>query len=290
VPILPVTSLDDPRLAPYANMRDAELAQRLDPLDPAAHGGLFIAEGDLVLRRLIDSPFPTDSVLLAENRVDTLAPELARLSAHVPVFVAPQALFNAIVGFNMHRGVLAIGRRVQPYALEDLLGRSGPILILEDLVNHDNLGGIFRNAAGLGGTGCSILLSPRCGDPLYRKSLRVSMGHVLSVPFRRLTDWPGDLARIVAAGWDLLALTPRPDAIDLEDLAGSPRRSPSYPESAPRRAVLLGSEGPGLTESALAAAPRAVRIAMPPSPGGQTIDSLNVAMAAGIALYRLGPR
>lgn len=280
--LIPINSLADPRLAPYVNMRDAELAQRTDPHDANRHGslgGLFIAEGELVLGRLLDSPYPTESVLLADNRLDKLRPQLARLPSATPVFVAPQAVFNEIVGFNMHRGVLALGRRVEPYRLNDLLARQGPLLILEDLVNHDNLGGIFRNAAGLGGPGCAILLSPRCADPLYRKSLRVSMGHVLTVPFGRCRDWPGDLARLAEAGWDLLALTPRHDALDLE----------AIPEAGPRRALLLGSEGPGLRDQTLRAA-RPVRIAMPPGPSGEVIDSLNVAMAAGIALYRLARR
>lgn len=278
-PLIPVDSLADPRLAPYAGMRDAELAQRTRPGEAAAHGhlgGLFVAEGELVVRRLIRSPFATDSVLLADNRVESLAADLADLPPGTPVFTAPQRLFNTIVGFNMHRGVLALGRRAEPHALEALLGRPGPLVILEDLVNHDNLGAVFRNAAGLGGAGCSVLLSPRCADPLYRKSLRVSMGHVLSVPFVRLTDWPGDLGRVSAAGWRILALTPRPAAVSIEEAAVGPRS-----------AILLGSEGPGLTPEALAAADISVRIPMAPLDDDQTIDSLNVAMAAGIALYRI---
>lgn len=282
--VIPVNSLDDPRLTPYANMRDAELAQRTFPHDPPRHGelgGLFVAEGELVLERLIASPFPTESVLLAEGRFDRLRDRLERLPAGTPVFVAPQSLLNRIVGFNMHRGVLAMGRRADPFPFDRLLSLPGPLLILEDLVNHDNLGGVFRNAAGLGGSGCAVLLSPRCADPLYRKSLRVSVGHVLTVPFARSRRWPDDLERLVAAGWELLALTPRTDAADLAAL------EPTGPDDPPiRRALLLGSEGPGLDDRTLALS-RPVRIAMPPGPSGEVIDSLNVAMAAGIALHRL---
>lgn len=279
--LIPVRTPDDPRLVPYRLMRDAELAQRASPHRPDSHGplaGLFVAEGDLVVRRLIESPFVTDSVLLAENRVGAMTPVLARLSATTPVMVAPQEVLNGIVGFNMHRGVLAMGRRAQPWSLDAILAESGPLLVLEDLVNHDNLGAIFRNAAGLGGRGCAVLLSPRCADPLYRKSLRVSMGHVLGVPFRRLERWPGDLERLRSAGWRILALSPRDDAPDLASIRADPGA---------RIALLLGSEGPGLSPPALAAADDRLRIHMPPGRSGDRIDSLNVGMAAGIALHRL---
>jgi len=277
--LLRLPNLSDPRLAAYANMRDAELAQRRDPLDAAAHAGLFVAEGELVLRRLIDSGFPVQSVLLAENRAKGLAGDLARLPEETPVYVLPQSHFNDIVGFNMHRGVLAIGRRTAPPPLADVLRGGGPILILEDLVNHDNLGGIFRNAAGLGGAGCGVVLSPRCADPLYRKSLRVSMGHVLTVPFTRVERWPGALDEVRAAGFEVVALTPGEGSEDLAEIRAVLGR---------RVALVLGSEGPGLTEGLLAGVDRRVRIAMPPGRGGEVIDSLNVGMAAGIALWVFG--
>lgn len=292
MPILPIQSLaDDPRLAPYANMRDAELAQRAAPTEPDAHPGLrglFVAEGELVVRRLIDSPFAVASVLVAENRLAGLHDDLSRLPPEVPVFVAPQALFNDIVGFNMHRGVLAMGVRAATLTPAQALARPGPLIVLEDLVNHDNLGAIFRNAAGLGGAGTAVVLSPRCADPLYRKSLRVSMGHVLTVPFVRAEVWPAMLGDLSAAGWSVLAMTPSADSITLEeavDLSGS------------RCAIVLGSEGPGLSPAALAQSTYRVRIPMPPAPTpaaetsqvGPAIDSLNVGMAAALALYRLGP-
>lgn len=265
----------DPRLAPYANMRDAELAQRADPLDPVAHGGVFIAEGDLVVRRLIASRFACQSVLLAENRVEALQDDLARLPAQTPIFVAEPSVLSAIVGFNMHRGVLAIGERGPGLTLSDLLARTGPIVVLEDLVNHDNLGGVFRNAAALAGAGVSVLLSPRCADPLYRKSLRVSMGAVLSVPFARAGCWPGDLSNLARSGVHTWALVPAEGAEPIEQVAQSAKMS--------RVALVLGSEGPGLTPEAIAACQR--RVTIPMSKADTVIDSLNVAMAAGIALY-----
>lgn len=292
MPILPIQTLtDDARLAPYANMRDAELAQRAAPTEPDTHPGLrglFVAEGELVVRRLIASPFAVASVLLADNRVEALRDDLARLSPEVPLFVAPQHVFNQIIGFNMHRGVLAMGVRAAPLSWTQAVSRSGPLVVLEDLVNHDNLGAIFRNVAGLGGPAAAVVLSPRCADPLYRKSLRVSMGHVLTVPFVRAERWPDGLGELAAAGWSVLAMTPGPDAADLEQVVH---------QVAPRCAIVLGSEGPGLSASAMARATHCVRISMPPPPvwlanretADSAIDSLNVGMAAGLALYRLGP-
>jgi tRNA G18 (ribose-2'-O)-methylase SpoU len=174
--------------------------------------------------------------------------------------------------------VLAIGERREAYPLPSLLAMPGPLLILEDLTNHDNLGGIFRTAAALGGPGCAVLLSPRCADPLYRKALRVSMGHVLGVPFARLAAWPQGLDSVRAAAWRVLALTPEQGAHDLAALEMGTGRV----------ALLLGSEGPGISPGAAARADFAVRIPMRPRPDGTTADSLNVAMAAGIGLYHLG--
>lgn len=287
MPLIEIDGLSDPRLAPYANMRDAELAQRQDPLDAAAHGGLFIAEGELVVERLINSCFPTESVLLTPTRLGAMRPVLDRLPETTPIYLAAPPVMNQIVGFNMHRGVLAIGRRTNPWSIPDLVRRGGPLLILENLTNHDNLGGIFRNAAGLGGPGCAILLSPRCADPLYRKSLRVSMGHILGVPFARLTDLAADLSALAAAGWILAALTPAAEALDLDTAAQTLHSQ--------RVALILGAEGPGLSDAALTAAHCRIQIPMRPVPAGSGldpntlhIDSLNVAMAAGIALYRFG--
>ncbi len=277
VPIQPGDIARDPMLQPYSGMRDAELAQRSDPLDAKAHGGLFIAEGDLVVRRLLASRFVCQSVLLAANRLDGLVHDLSRLPPKTPVFVAEPAVLSDLVGFNMHRGVLAVGVRGPGLSLAELLSRPGPILVLEDLVNHDNLGGIFRNAAALGGPGVGVVLSPRCADPLYRKSLRVSMGAILSVPFARATDWPGDLAQLAAGGCEPWAMVAQADAEPLAR-AASERRGQGI-------ALVLGSEGPGLAPATVAACARRVTIRM--DKADTMIDSLNVGMAAGIALYEL---
>lgn len=277
--LVPVDNLADPRLAPYANMRDAELAQRADPLDGAAHGGLFIAEGELVLRRLIASRFAVQSVLTTPTHVGSLGDALDGLDADVPVFVAEPRLLSEIVGFNMHRGVLGVGVRGPGLALADLISRPGPLVVLEDLVNHDNLGGVFRNIAALGGSGASVLLSPRCADPLYRKSLRVSMGTILSVPFARAEAWPGVLDLLANAGFDVWGLTPRNEATDIgEAVRTLPNGS--------KVALILGTEGTGMSEAALHACTRLVRIPMRRI--DPNVDSLNVAVAAGIALHCLG--
>ncbi len=277
--IVPIQSLSDPRLAPYANMRDAELAQRADPLNAGAHGGLFIAEGELVLRRLIASKFPVQSVLTTPTRLDSLRDALATLPAETPVFLADPPLMASIVGFNMHRGVLGIGVRLEDTPLAELASRAGPLIVLEDLTNHDNLGSIFRNAGALGGTGAAVALSPRCADPLYRKSIRVSMGAALCVPFTRLGTWPEPLHALRSAGFQTWALTPRPNAMPI----GAALRALA---PAARVALILGSEGPGLTDEALAACSHLVRIPM--AKADPSLDSLNVAMACGVALAYLG--
>ncbi len=277
--VIPVQSLSDPRLTPYANMRDAELAQRADPLDARAHAGLFIAEGELVLRRLIASPFPVHSVLITPTRLDSLRDALATLKPETPIFLADPPVLESIVGFNMHRGVLGVGIRTTPISLSDLAARAGPLIVLEDLTNHDNLGSIFRNAGVLGGPGVAIALSPRCADPLYRKSIRVSMGAALAVPLTRLDAWPEPLHALRQAGFQTWALTPRADAITITEA----RRASTGPV-----ALILGSEGPGLTDEALNACTHRVRIPM--SKADPSLDSLNVAMACGIALAYLGDK
>ena len=260
-------------------MRDAELAQRARPLDPAAHAGLFIAEGELVLRRLIASPFAVQSVLITPTRLDSLRDALDTLPPETPVFLADPPLLASIVGFNMHRGVLGIGVRTPPLPLADLTSRSGPLIVLEDLTNHDNLGAIFRNAGALGGTGVAVALSPRSVDPLYRKSIRVSMGAALCVPFTRLDTWPEPLHALNLAGFQTWALTPRSSAIPI----GQARRALT---PTTRVALILGSEGPGLSDEALNACSHQVQIPM--NRADPSLDSLNVAMACGIALAYLG--
>ncbi|MBC7833486.1 MAG: RNA methyltransferase [Phycisphaerales bacterium] len=278
MPLIPITSTTDPRLADYLDIRE----QHLRAGSLASREGAettFIAEGEVVVRQLIKSSFQTRSVLLTESRLATVRDALDALPPTTPRYVIDQALMNSVVGFNIHRGLLAVGIRRRLPTLDELLAGSHTLVVLEDLANHDNLGAMFRNAAALGGAGCSVLLSPRCADPLYRKALRVSVGLVLMVPFTRSTDFPGDLARIRAAGFQILALTPAAGAIDI---GYGEEGVPSSPTG--KRAILIGAEGPGLTEAARRSADLSVRI--PIAPG---VDSINAALAGGIALHRLTP-
>lgn len=215
---------------------------------------------------------------------------MAGLGDEAPVFVAEQSVLNEVVGFNIHRGILAAGIRPRPTPLEQLLQRPGPFVILEDLFNHDNIGSIFRNAAALGGAGVTVLLSPRTADPLYRKALRVSTGHALLIPWARLEEWPGDLDRLREAGVRLLAMTPGEGSREVREVTGGWSRSGSGGGEVPRQpriGIMMGTEGPGLTEAAMARADERVRIDMPPGPSGAPADSLNVAVAAAIALFAL---
>lgn len=260
----------DPRIADYSNLIDRQLAA----LSSGQTAGLFMAEGELVVRQLLNSALETKSVLISPTRLDSMADDLRCLPPTTPIYLAPQPLMNQIVGFNIHRGILAAGFRPAPPDLDHLLIHTKTLVILEDLSNHDNLGGIFRAAAALAGLSqTAILLSPRCCDPLYRKAIRVSMGTALRLPFATLDPWPDSLLRIKRAGFTVIALTPTSKATPINTL-----KPPD------RVALLLGAEGPGLTPEALAAADISVQIPMNPE-----VDSLNVVIAAGIALHRLAP-
>lgn len=303
MPIIPIASKEDPRIANYLGVRDAELRrERFD-----APGGLFIAEGELVFRRLLASPYATQSVLLTPSRLRTVQDAVDQLPPDVPIYMVDQALMNDIVGFNIHRGVLALGIRGTEPDLPTALARASCAVVLEDLANHDNIGAIFRNVAALAGLpsrptgGGLVLLSPRCSDPLYRKAIRVSMGWVLGVPFARLDPWPASLAALRSAGYTILALHPHPDARDISAVAAHLAASDS-----PRKiAIVVGTEGAGLSKMALEAADQYVRIPMRgqtshvrpengPSAdengdnsGDEGVDSLNVGVAVAIALHRL---
>lgn len=270
-PIERIDSLEDPRVADYRNIRDGDLLGRR---------GLFMAEGRLVVRTLLCAPgFRTRSVLLTESALEALSDALDPAGAGPRVFVADQAMLNDIAGLDVHRGCLAAGERGEPTPVARLLDHLDPgpsmVVVMEDLSNHDNVGGVFRNALAFGAEG--VLLGPRCCDPLYRKSIRVSMGAALRVPFARGREWAEVVTALRAAGYTLLALTPDSAAVDIDLLANDNAR--------PRRlALLLGAEGSGLSAGALEGADMRVRIPIAP-----TVDSLNVATAAGIAMHRLTP-
>ena len=199
---------------------------------------------------------------------------LGGLGGGCPVYFAEQEVMDGIVGFHIHRGVLSCGERIAAPSVGSIVGASsGPVVVLEDLANHDNVGGVFRNAAAFGSGG--VLLTARCCDPLYRKALRVSMGHVLSTPYAAVESASVACERLHDHGWTTLALTPDPAAPTLRDLIDSG-------EAGDRTAVLLGAEGPGLTAGALASATHRARI-----PIGEGVDSLNVVVAGAIALSAL---
>jgi tRNA G18 (ribose-2'-O)-methylase SpoU len=258
----------DPRVAEYMALTDVALRRRFEP----PHG-LFIAEGELVIRRAARAGYRLRS-LLASPKMLAAAPDLATVAGGAPVYVASPQVLHALTGFNVHRGALAsVARRSLPAAAE-VVATASRIVVLEDVNSHTNLGAVFRCASGLGMD--AVLLSPGCADPLYRRSVRVSMGEVLSMPYARLEAWPDGLQALADAGFTLLALTPDPAAEPLDRVAGSVRG---------RVAVLIGAEGPGLSRHALATAHRRVRIPM-----ARGVDSLNVAAAAAVAFWALGAR
>jgi tRNA G18 (ribose-2'-O)-methylase SpoU len=283
MPTIPIQSISDPRVAEYVGVRESEL--RKDRFD--APGGLFIAEGELVVRRLFASSYATRSVLTTPMRLNSIRDVVDALPQDTPVFVVDQQTMNGIVGFNIHRGLLAIGVRGHEPPIDRVLAAASILVVLENLVNHDNLGAIFRNTAALAGPSAAILLSPRCADPLYRKSIRVSVGHALAVPFARLGPWPEAVDRLRQAGFLLLALTPDPGAEDIVAVSQELMVQPGQH----RLALLLGGEGPGLTTEAQTYSDRRVRIDMPgrDRETNTGVDSLNVATAASIALHRLHP-
>lgn len=238
---------DDPRLADYRALTDVTLRTAFEP----PHG-LFVAEGELVLRRAVRAGYRLRSLLLDSRRVQQLADLITDPAvAGVPVYTAGQDLLERVTGFHVHRGVLgSVHRRPLPVAA-DVLAAARRVVVLEDVNNHTNLGAIFRGAAGLGMD--AVLLSASCADPLYRRSVRVSMGEVFAVPYARLDPMPAGLDVLRAAGFTLLALTPDGSAEDIGAL-----RLPA--ES--RVALLLGAEGTGLTGRTMGAADRLVRIPM----------------------------
>ena len=255
----------DPRIASFRDARDGELRRR---------EGLFLAEGRLLVRRLLASRrFPVQSLLLTPPALDDLRDLLARDDS-TPAYVASAETVRAIVGFKFHRGCLALGVRGEPVAPAALMDPPGPrtLLALEGVTDPDNVGAIFRNAAAFGVAG--VLLSSHCADPLYRKAIRVSMGATLALPFAQTPDWGATLETLRDAGYRLVALCPGAEGEDIVEVAGRPPRRP-------RLALLLGAEGAGLSEATRAAADVEVRIPM-----AAGVDSLNVAAACGIALHR----
>ena len=252
----------DPRLSDYRDLTDTALRRVAEPA-----GGLYIAESAKVISRAVAAGHRPRSLLVQEKWLDDALP----LAGDAPVYVVPDTVAEQVTGFAVHRGALAAMHRP---ALPDpaaLLEGARTVVVLEDIVDHTNVGAAFRAAAALGAD--AVLVSPRCGDPLYRRSVRVSMGTVFQVPWTRLPEWDAASPLFAAAGIHLAALALAEDAEPLDAFAAA------RPE---RLAVLMGSEGEGLSDAALAAADTIVTI---PMAGG--VDSLNVASAAAVALWAL---
>jgi tRNA G18 (ribose-2'-O)-methylase SpoU len=259
-----LTEIDDPadpRLADYRDLRDVELRKSLE-----GEQGLFIAEGEKVVRRALQAGFAPRSFLMARRWLDGLADLMGRTDA--PCYVVSEQLAEQVTGFHVHRGALAsLHRRPLPTVTEVLAG-ARTVVVLEDVVDHTNVGAIFRSAAALGVDG--VLLSPRCADPLYRRAVKVAMGTVFTMPYARLEHWYDAVPALSAAGFHTVALTLAADAVDLEAaVAGRDRL-----------ALLLGTEGHGLSERWAATADVRAVIAMAPG-----VDSLNVAAATAVACY-----
>lgn len=263
--VIPISTAEDERLADYLGLTDVALRSRREPVD-----GLYMAESAEVIGRALDAGHRPRSVLMEERWVEPLRGLLERVG-DVPVYVGTPDVVRAVTGYRMHRGALASMHRPPLPAVEALLAPRGRrrIVIVEDVVDHTNVGAIFRSVAGLGAS--AVLVTPRCADPLYRRSVRVSMGTVFQVPWTRLGSWPDDVDLLRAHGFEVAALALTPDAVSLDEY-----------DAPDRTALILGTEGDGITQRTLARSDVHVRI---PMAGG--VDSLNVAAAAAVALWAL---
>ncbi|GAB3294246.1 RNA methyltransferase [Epidermidibacterium keratini] len=260
---LSVQYVDDPADQRIADFRDLSNSDRRP--DRPGGAGLVIAEGVPVVERLIASPYPVRAIMGIKSRIAAL-----QGMCDAPMYVVPVEVMGEVVGFHLNRGVLASADRAAMPSFDELVATASRLLVLEGVGDHENLGSLFRNAAAFGIDG--VVLGPRCSDPLYRRAVRVSMGNVLRVPFAKAPDWPGALDALGGSGFETWAMTPAPPAVELRAL----------PSDLARVAIVVGAEGPGLTEEALGAASRRVRIPM-----ADGVDSLNVATSAAIALHHV---
>jgi tRNA G18 (ribose-2'-O)-methylase SpoU len=266
-----IDDASDPRLADYVRLTDVHLRRSLE-----ADEGLFIAEGEKVIRRAVGAGFPVRSLLVADDKVATIADLAGQLDA--PLYVLPAAVAEQLTGYRVHRGALASMQRLPLPPAEEVLAGARRIVVLEDIVDHANVGAVFRCAAALGFD--AVLLAPRCADPLYRRAIKVSIGAVFAVPYSRVADWREGMAWLRSLGFRLLALTPDPAATPIGQIAANGADGADGADG--KLALLIGGEGDGLSARWLAAADEAVRIPM-----SRNVDSLNVASAAAIACYLL---
>lgn len=265
--IVEITDATDPRVRDYTHLTDVALRRVQEPAE-----GLYIAESSSVIRRALAAGHRPRSFLLPPRWVHEHSDLLAGpAAAGVPVFVAPDDVLRSLTGFHLHRGALAAMHRPVLPGVAEVLRGARRVVVLEDVVDHTNVGAVFRSAAGLGVD--AVLVTPRCADPLYRRSVRVSMGTVFQVPWTRLEPWPDGLDVLRRDGFVVAALALAADALTLDELAARPPQ---------RLALVLGTEGDGLSAAALASADLSVRI---PMAGG--VDSLNVAAAGAVAFWAL---
>lgn len=267
--LTPIVDAADARVREYLRLKEGDLFRGLDERSP--HGA-FICEGHFVVEHLLAGRYPCRSVLVAASKVANYSELLGRVPSGVPIYTVDEAVMESIVGFKFHRGIMAAGSRPGPLdasACDAMLRAAPALVVLEDLTNIDNVGGIFRCVSALAPEGTVIVLSPGCADPLYRKAIRVSMGHALRVEFVTLSPWDEAMQRLAAAGFETLALTPSEEAEVLEHATRETRRL----------ALVLGSEGPGLSAATMHRATRRVRI-----PQRAGVDSLNVMVAGAIAM------
>lgn len=270
MPVVPVGDVEDPRLADYASLTDVALRTSFE-----SEHGLYIAESAKVISRALRAGHAPRSVLMSDRwlpRMGALLEEIQSSHPGTPVFIGDEAELEALAGFHVHRGALAAMHRPALPRLEELIG-DGPqrLVILDGIVDHTNIGAIFRSVAGIGAD--AVLLTEQCADPLYRRSVRVSMGSVFQVPWTRIRDWSADSAYLRDSGFSIAALALAPEAKDLGSFAS---------DAPDRLAIVLGSEGDGLSAAVIADADVVVRI---PMAGG--VDSLNVAAASAVALWAL---
>lgn len=264
--LIEVTDSQDPRLAEYQQLRDVQLRQSLE-----TEHGLFLAEGEKVIRRAVTAGFRPRSFMLSPRWLEGLNDVLEKSEA--PCYVVSEALAEKVTGFHVHRGALASLTRSQLPTIGEVLSGATTVIVCEDIVDHTNVGAIFRSAAALGVD--AILISPRCADPFYRRSIKVSMGAVFSMPWTRLVDWHNALPDIAELGFTTVAMTLAKDSTSLEEAT----------EGIDKVALVMGGEGHGLSPRWESSAQRRARIEMAPG-----IDSLNVAAATAVAAYVLRGR
>ncbi len=261
--VLHVDDAGDDRLADYRSLTDVALRRRLEPA-----AGLYMAEGAKVIARALAAGHQPRSILVSERWLDSVE---SLVDSHIPIYVAPAALLESVTGYDVHRGALAAMQRPELASVADIVKDARLVVVLEGIVDHTNVGAVFRSAAGLGAD--AVLVSPTCADPLYRRSVKVSMGTVFQVPWTRIEPWPEGLGELREAGFIIAALALADDAVSLGDFADAGHE---------RIALVMGTEGDGLSHGALAAADQVVTIPM-----AGAVDSLNVAAASAVAVWAL---